>query len=102
MSSQPSKTLETFPNPNPERDYVIRIQVPEFTCLCPKTGQPDFATIKLEYVADKLCMELKSMKLYIWAFRDEGAFHEDVTNQILNDFVAAWSKVMTLDRFELN
>jgi 7-cyano-7-deazaguanine reductase len=88
MSTQPSKDLETFDNPRPERDYTIRITMPEFTCLCPKTGQPDFATIKLEYIADRKCVELKSLKLYIWAFRDEGAFHEDVTNQILSDLVA--------------
>lgn len=89
MPSQPSKDLETFDNPNPERDYTIRIQIPEFTCLCPKTGQPDFAELSLEYVADKLCVELKSLKLYVWSFRDEGAFHEAVTNQILSDLVAA-------------
>ena len=89
MSTQPSKALETFDNPRPERDYTIRITMPEFTCLCPKTGQPDFATIDLEYIADKKCVELKSLKLYIWAFRDEGAFHEDVTNQILSDLVNA-------------
>lgn len=89
MSTRPSKELETFDNPRPERDYVIRIHTPEFTCLCPKTGQPDFATINLEYIADKKCVELKSFKLYIWSFRDEGAFHEDVTNQILSDLVAA-------------
>ncbi|MEE9342912.1 MAG: preQ(1) synthase [Gammaproteobacteria bacterium] len=89
MSSQPSKTLDTFDNPHPARDYTIRINTPEFTCLCPKTGQPDFATLKLEYVADQQCIELKSYKLYVWAYRDEGAFHEDVTNQILNDLVDA-------------
>lgn len=89
MSTQPSKALETFDNPRPERDYTIRISLPEFTCLCPKTGQPDFATINLDYIADKKCVELKSLKLYIWAFRDEGTFHEDVTNQILSDLVAA-------------
>ncbi len=89
MPSQPSKTLETFENPQPERDYTIRIRVPEFTCLCPKTGQPDFAEITIEYVADKLCVELKALKMYIWSFRDEGAFHEAVTNQILDDLVAA-------------
>ena len=89
MSSQPSKELETFDNPNPERDYTIRIEMPEFTCLCPKTGQPDFATLNLEYVPDKHCVELKSLKLYIWSFRDEGAFHDAVTNQILDDLVAA-------------
>lgn len=75
--------LETFANPNPERDYTIRITMPEFTCLCPKTGQPDFATLDLEYVPDALCVELKSLKLYIWSFRDRGAFHEAVTNEIL-------------------
>jgi 7-cyano-7-deazaguanine reductase len=89
MPSQPSKTLETFDNPHPERDYTIRIEVPEFTCLCPKTGQPDFATFQIEYIADKSCVELKSLKMYMWSFRDEGAFHEAVTNQILGDLVAA-------------
>ena len=89
MATQPSKTLETFDNPNPKRDYTIRIDMPEFTCLCPKTGQPDFATLQLEYVPDKLCVELKSLKLYIWSFRDEGAFHEAVTNQMLDDLVQA-------------
>jgi 7-cyano-7-deazaguanine reductase len=79
--------LETFDNPNPERDYTIRIRIPEFTCLCPKTGQPDFATMHLEYVPDKTCIELKSLKLYIWSFRDTGAFHEAVTNEILDDMV---------------
>ncbi len=81
--------LETFPNPAPERDYTIRMTLPEFTCLCPKTGQPDFATMKLEYVPDERCVELKSLKLYIWSFRDRGAFHEAVTNEILRDLVAA-------------
>jgi 7-cyano-7-deazaguanine reductase len=85
----PSKTLETFPNPKPERDYLIRFECPEFTCLCPKTGQPDFANIRVEYVADSLCVELKSWKLYLWSYRDEGAFHEAVTNRILDDLVAA-------------
>lgn len=89
MPIQPSKQLETFPNPEPGRDYTIRIEIPEFTCLCPKTGQPDFATITLEYVPNELCIELKSLKLYIWSFRDEGAFHEAVTNQVLNDLVNA-------------
>ncbi|MDH5300469.1 MAG: preQ(1) synthase [Gammaproteobacteria bacterium] len=89
MPSQPSKILETFDNPNPERDYTIRIRMPEFTCLCPKTGQPDFATLYLDYIPDKQCIELKSLKLYIWSFREEGAFHEAVTNQMLQDFVAA-------------
>ena len=89
MSSKPSKNLDTFPNPKPERDYVIRFECPEFTCLCPKTGQPDFATIRIEYVPDSLCIELKSLKLYLWSFRNEGGFHEDVTNRILDDLVAA-------------
>src|SRR6516225_11874705 len=83
--------LETFPNPKPERDYVIRFDCPEFTCLCPKTGQPDFATIRVEYVPDALCVELKSWKLYLWSYRDEGAFHEAVTNKILDDLVKAVS-----------
>jgi 7-cyano-7-deazaguanine reductase len=87
MSTQPSKELDTFANPHPDRDYTIRIRLPEFTCLCPKTGQPDFATLYLEYVPDIQCIELKSLKLYIWSFREEGAFHEDVTNSILNDLV---------------
>ena len=89
MPSAPSKTLETFDNPRPERDYTIRIRMPEFTCLCPKTGQPDFATLYLEYVPAERCVELKSLKLYIWSFRDEGAFHEAITNRILGDLVAA-------------
>jgi len=89
MPSQPSKDLETFDNPHPERDYTIRIDVPEFTCLCPKTGQPDFATFHIEYIADRYCIELKSLKLYMWSYREEGAFHEAVTNQILGDLVAA-------------
>jgi 7-cyano-7-deazaguanine reductase len=89
MSSHPSKELEVFDNPNPERDFVIRIDMPEFSCLCPKTGQPDFATLHLEYIADQACVELKSLKMYIWSFRDEGAFHEAVTNEILNDLVKA-------------
>lgn len=88
MTSKPSKSLETFNNPKPERDFTIRIDVPEFTCLCPKTGQPDFATLHLEYVPDLLCVELKSLKLYVWSFRDEGAFHEAVTNRILDDLVS--------------
>ena len=89
MTTAPSKTLETFPNPQPARDYTVRIRVPEFTCLCPKTGQPDFAELPLEYIPEALCVELKSLKLYVWSFRDEGAFHEDVTNRILSDLVAA-------------
>ncbi len=87
--TEPSTTLETFANPAPERDYTIRMVIPEFTCLCPKTGQPDFATLKLEYVPDERCVELKSLKLYIWSFRSRGAFHEAVTNEILHDLVAA-------------
>ncbi len=89
MSTKPSKQLETFDNPNPERDYTIRISTPEFTCLCPVTGQPDFGNIEIEYVPDRLCLELKALKLYFWSYRDEGAFHEAVTNKILNDLVAA-------------
>ena len=85
----PSNSLETFVNPAPERDYTIRMTMPEFTCLCPKTGQPDFATLELEYVPNELCVELKSLKLYIWSFRDRGAFHEAVTNEILQDLVKA-------------
>ncbi len=87
MPTKPSKQLETFPNPNPERDYEISFDCPEFTCLCPRTGQPDFATIRIRYVPDRLCVELKSLKLYLWSFRDEGHFHEAVTNRILEDLV---------------
>ena len=86
--TQPSTQLETFPNPAPERDYTIRMTIPEFSCLCPKTGQPDFATLDLEYVPDRLCVELKSLKLYIWSFRDRGAFHEAVSNEILGKLAA--------------
>lgn len=89
MSTQASKALASFDNPNPERDYTIHINTPEFTCLCPLTGQPDFATIEISYVPDRLCLELKALKLYFWSFRDEGAFHEAVTNQFLQDLVAA-------------
>ena len=89
VTTQPSRELEVFPNPKPERDYTIRIRIPEFTCLCPKTGQPDFATLLLEYIPEASCVELKSLKLYIWSFRDEGVFHEAVTNQILEDLVQA-------------
>jgi len=85
----PTKKLDTFPNPNPGRDYVIRFDCPEFTCVCPMTGQPDFATIVIEYVPDRTCVELKSLKLYLWSYRDEGAFHEAVTNKILDDLLAA-------------
>jgi 7-cyano-7-deazaguanine reductase len=86
-----SKRLEVFPSPAPKRDFVIHMQIPEFTCLCPKTGQPDFATLYLDYIPDKLCVELKSLKLYIWSFRDEGKFHEAVANEILDDIVTATS-----------
>jgi len=88
-TAQPTKKLETFPNPNENRDFHIHMEIPEFTCLCPKTGQPDFAVIDLDYIPDKLCVELKSLKLYMWSFRDEGCFHEAVTNRILDDLVAA-------------
>ena len=89
MPTQPATSLETFANPAPERDYTIRMSLPEFTCLCPRTGQPDFATLELEYVPDRLCVELKSLKLYIWSFRDRGAYHEAVTNEILQTLVSA-------------
>lgn len=89
MTTQPSKTLEIVPNPSPERDYEIEISTPEFTCVCPITGQPDFATITIRYVPDQSIVELKSLKLYFWSYRNEGAFHEKVTNQILDDLVAA-------------
>ena len=89
MPSQPSKTLDTFPNPAPQRDFVIHMEVPEFTCLCPMTGQPDFATVIVDYITDARCVELKSLKLYMWSYRNEGAFHEAVTNVILDDLVAA-------------
>ena len=89
MSTQPQKLLETFPNPEPGREYEIHFTCPEFTCVCPRTGQPDFATIRITYVPDKTCVELKSLKLYLWSYRDEGQFHEAVTNRILDDLVAA-------------
>lgn len=89
MPTKPSRKLKTFPNPNPERDYTIAMECPEFTCLCPMTGQPDFATFRIEYVPDRLCVELKSLKLYLWSYRNEGAFHEAVTNRILDDLVGA-------------
>ncbi len=87
MATKPTRNLETFPNPNPERDYEITFEAPEFTCLCPMTGQPDFATIRIRYIPDATCVELKSLKLYLWSFRDEGAFHEAVTNRIANDLI---------------
>ncbi len=89
MPSVPSRQLETFENPEPGRNYTIRIRVPEFTCVCPKTGQPDFATIDIEYIPERLCVELKSLKMYMWSFRDVGAFHEAMTNQILTDLTQA-------------
>jgi 7-cyano-7-deazaguanine reductase len=89
MPTTPARDLETFANPAPGRDYEIRLEAPEFTCLCPRTGQPDFATLRVVYVPDELCVELKSLKLYLWSFRDEGHFHEAVTNRILDDLVAA-------------
>jgi 7-cyano-7-deazaguanine reductase len=89
MPSQPSKKLEIFKNPNPGRDYQIDMECPEFTCLCPKTGQPDFATIRVRYIPDEFCVELKSLKLYFWSYRNEGCFHEAVTNKILDDLVKA-------------
>ena len=89
MPTASYKSFETFANPATGRDYTIRMSIPEFTCLCPKTGQPDFATIEIEYVPDELCVELKSLKLYIWSYRDQGAFHEAVTNKILEDLVSS-------------
>ena len=89
MATQPQKELDTFPNPAPDRDYEIAFDCPEFTCNCPKTGQPDFAHFKIRYTPDKTCVELKSLKLYLWSFRNEGHFHEAVTNRILDDLVRA-------------
>jgi 7-cyano-7-deazaguanine reductase len=95
--SRPVRRLETFPNHNESRDYLVTLQTDEFTCVCPKTGQPDFARIKIQYIPEKKIVESKSLKLYLWSFRDEGAFHEHVTNLILDDLVAAlkprWCKV---------
>ena len=102
MSTQPAKSLETFPNPHPGRDYTVRIRIPEFTCLCPKTGQPDFATLYLDYVPDQQCVELKALKLYVWSFREEGAFHEDVTNRMLADLVDACKPRFMRLRAEFN
>ena len=97
MPNQPSRDLETFDNPNPERDFLVSFDCPEFTCMCPRTGQPDFATVRIRYVPDRRCVELKSLKLYLWSYRDQGAFHEAVTNRILGDLVAAveprWMRV---------
>ena len=89
MATKPSKELEVFANPHPDRDYTIEMECPEFTSICPVTGQPDFGTIRLSYVPDQQCIELKSLKLYLWSYRQEGAFHEAVTNNILDDLVAA-------------
>ncbi|MDR0441550.1 MAG: preQ(1) synthase [Candidatus Accumulibacter sp.] len=89
MTTQPAKVLETFPNPAPQRDFLIHMEIPEFTCLCPKTGQPDFGALTVDFIPDETCIELKSLKLYIWSFRDEGCFHEAVTNRILDDLAAA-------------
>jgi 7-cyano-7-deazaguanine reductase len=89
MPTQPATEIETFPNPAPDQDYTIRMSIPEFTCLCPKTGQPDFATLDLEYVPDRLCIELKSLKLYLWSFRERGSFHEAVTNEIVDHLARA-------------
>lgn len=98
MSTTPAKILDTFPNPHPGRDYVVTFDAPEFTCLCPLTGQPDFAHFIIDYIPDELCVELKSLKLYLWSYRDEGSFHEDVTNRILDDIVKAvaprWAKIV--------
>ena len=98
MPTSPSKTLDTFPNKHPYRDYEVEFTCPEFTCVCPMTGQPDFATFTITYVPDHTCVELKSLKLYLWSYRQEGAFHEAVTNRILDDFVAAarprWAEVV--------
>lgn len=91
MTAKPSTDLETFPNPKTERDYEIRFECPEFTCLCPRTGQPDFASLTVTYVPDLLCLELKSVKLYLWSYRDVGIFHEEVVNRVLDDLVAACS-----------
>jgi len=102
MSTQPVRSLETFPNPHPGRDYTVRIRIPEFTCRCPKTGQPDFATLYLDYVPDGQCLELKALKLYVWSFRDEGAFHEDVTNRILADLADACEPRFMRLRAEFN
>jgi 7-cyano-7-deazaguanine reductase len=97
MATKPSKQLETFPNPRPQRDFEIAMECPEFTCICPRTGQPDFATIRIRYVPGELCVELKSLKLYLWSYRDEGAFHEAVINRILDDLVqACHPKAMTV------
>jgi 7-cyano-7-deazaguanine reductase len=98
----PNRDLETFPNPAPDNDYIIRIRIPEFTCLCPRTGQPDFAEILLEYVPDQLCIELKSLKLYMWSFRDEGVFHEAVTNRMLDELRARLEPRFLRIRAEFN
>ena len=102
MTTQPSKQLDTFENPKTGRDFTIRIDIPEFTCLCPMTGQPDFATITIEYIPNELCVELKSLKLYMWSFREAGAFHEAVTNEILDDIVNVTSPNFMRIKAEFN
>jgi len=102
MPSQPSKNIETFENPQTQTDYTIRINIPEFTCLCPLTGQPDFATINIAYVPDQKCVELKALKMYMWSFREEGAFHEKVTNDMLADLVSACDPRFMRIRAEFN
>ena len=102
MSTLPSKNLDTFDNPKPGRNFTIRIDIPEFTCLCPMTGQPDFATITIEYVPNKLCVELKALKLYMWSFREQGAFHEAVTNEMLDDIVKVIAPNFIRIRAEFN
>jgi 7-cyano-7-deazaguanine reductase len=102
MSSKAAESLELFENPNTDRDYSIHVRIPEFTCLCPKTGQPDFATLHLDYVPDRRCIELKSLKIYIWSYRDQGAFHEAVTNQILDDLAGACAPRCMRIRAEFN
>jgi 7-cyano-7-deazaguanine reductase len=102
VTTRPRSTLETFDNPTPDRDYTVRIRIPEFTCLCPKTGQPDFAVLTFEYVPDRLCVELKSLKLYVWSFRDQGVFHEAVTNRMLDDLVSACAPRFVRLRAEFN
>lgn len=102
MTTKPSKDLETFPNPQPGRDFTIRISIPEFTCLCPKTGQPDFANLIIEYIPADLCVELKALKLYMWSFRDEGAYHEAVTNEMLDHIVSAIKPNFMRIRAEFN
>ena len=100
MPTHPATAIETFPNPAPGQDYTIRISAPEFTCLCPKTGQPDFATLELEYVPDRLCIELKTLKLYLWSFRDRGGFHEAVTNEIIEHLASTLAPRSNDERYD--